>query len=365
MEILIKKTSELDSMTEKDVKKHNLDKKYKLAKKKLSILKLQLLNCHNRLFLYLEPQSDSKYIFNRFALVDLDNIRENIIEDMAIGFSGNLSIAYNFDGSKIFSIIKKKEEYGIGFFKVSLSSDKKRFVKKTHYIFIEEFEKYDDIPEAMCFLSNLDFLFAAFSSGDLVAFDTSITNRKNIPEHLELFGVHSNNFCKLDQKNSTDYIVDMIYSWDQKYLLCKTLLSKIQVLQVEKHQVTFVRKFCNNFSINNLSLTSNGRYLLIAGVYFDSLQRVDLSTIDSNTFGKDCFDYLKKLRAMASKEGVSNADKEEKLVDKAICYKFGSRRKYVDDLVAIFEREIKVETEKDKSKFEKKMKYLRINQNQF
>lgn len=292
-----------------------------------TIIKFRILKCQNRLLLYLKKDDceNKKIKYNYGAIVDLEqNIKfKGLVAGYGVQEDNN--ICTNFDGSLVFSVFLKEKLY---FVANTIKSENHQFMnEKKHNLSLKEFEdEEEEIPPAMCFSEKESFLFVADRKGWVFTYfiDPKVNKRNlQLEVHFPELEIPKN------EDYEKDYIEEMLVNWDQNYLICRTQHSRILIYKIEKKKLGFVKEYQFNNKLHQMTLSKNGRFLAVCGFFFESIGRIDLSSIDGASFGDQCYDLIKYEESRASEEGKKNANAMKDRYDKIKCYRYGSINKYI------------------------------------
>ena len=330
---LVEKINKLQKLKKSDIIKRCMRHVYKHESTKTVILMFQVLRCNTRILFYLRKKNSRYENFKKFSyfmIVDLEGRSPGKAFGLAIGHLHDFNIAFDFDGSRVFSIIKVEEEYKLNCSNVSLFGEDKTFSIRNQYFDLKEASSFQNIPSALCFVSSNNMLFLASREGVMYAYYVDFINFYR-PKHKTL--EHVFKFESLREKENKSFFREMITSYDQKFLIARTSDSRIFILKITKKFVEIVNHIKVKEKIFSMTLSANGRYLAICGRSFRSIRRFDLSLFREESFGANCVNYLSELKNRSTKEGVENAENHESLTDKVICYRFGSKDRYIEFLV--------------------------------
>jgi hypothetical protein len=300
--------------------KINLQKKFKIAN-------FDLLDCQNRLVLYIQD-TEKQNIWQSPYYVEckLFDLSERIYHPLLLKANGNSiyeTTASNFDGSLIFSVNFEKSndpesnemEFKLiaNYFKEDNFEKKHKFeingsFKCPEVKFKDDFEFESNIT-SMCYLYKKsdfenDLLVVAEHNGLISLFEVEIKEKKkkkeislrNISEYNSLNIPFSENDD--DMILNFDYADQIIKSFDHKYIIIRTALSKIIILEIDAEK-NFIEKIIieKKFPFCDMSLSLNGRYLTTGGIFLESIIKFDLSGFDKESFKIDfnaCFELNKE-----------------------------------------------------------------------
>lgn len=125
-----------------------------------------------------------------------------------------------------------------------------------------------------------------------------------------------------------DFAVQGLKSLDNRYVILRTKVSKMLILRIEPDSMKLVEKkvFRESFTINDIQLTTDGRYLVTGGEGPASLMKLDLSGIDEHSFGGANIDYLKLLELHSN--FVDDLPKDQELEKHLKILYFGSEKEF-------------------------------------
>jgi WD40 repeat protein len=271
--------------------------------------------------------------FQKFALVDLEGRIPGKVMGNALGNEMENCITADFDGSIVFSLDFQENVYKLNCSRISLSKTKNNFLIQSCLVDLDDATDFKHAPLSLCFIESSNLLFLASREGPNYVYHVDFINNNHL-KHTNLNHAFKFELPKTS-KNETgeQLIIEMIPSFDGEYLITRTLNFRIFVFRVKYDQVILVKKYKNEFAIKHFSLSANGRYLAICGMFLNSIKRLDLSLLSKKSFGEGCRDYLKILRDGASKKGLLEAKKVNTVQDKAICYQYDSVENYIEFLV--------------------------------
>lgn len=335
-QLLFEEVEKIETIKIKEYSHRNMVPFFEIDKLENTVTSISLMKCQTRLiFTISKPGKKSQKYFSKFMIVDLECKIKGNVKGKAYGCISDNNIDYDFDGNIIFSIVKKKKKYKLNFSKLSINKDKQTFDIKSRIFNFDDSVNFEKIPNSACFLESLNLILIGSKDGFLFAFDTFETKFKKIQEiNLDLqFQYTILQDKKQKKQNNLEFVEKMIHNYNEKYVLAQTNNMKILVFRVKRLRISLATTIKFDTQIIEFCLSGNGRYLAISGMDFESIKRIDLSSICSNSFGDLCINYLTKLRDRSTEEGIKNADKEKTIKNKKICYKFGSINNYLEYLL--------------------------------
>jgi hypothetical protein len=276
--------------------------------KDFDILKFDVLDCKSRLLLYLKPfEIKNRIKFERIAILDLDlNILDRPLLESS-GIESFSTVAPNENGEEIFTIVikKNKKKYDWNLVLHQLSAENGPVITKKNIVEFNETEDFKEMPKALCYAYKKNQLFMSCNTGDLYLYDinrVSSNDKKSKKPKIELELKKTFEFIEKEKFFLDNYFQKLILNWDQNYLIGLTKFSEIQILEYKSDNLKCVKTIKPHSTINEIIMSSNGRYLMTCGFFFDSVQRFDLSTLDDKSFGENCENYFKRISDNATEE---------------------------------------------------------------
>lgn len=326
---------------------------------KIKIVNFRVLDSQERLLLYTQSEKMQKVLkfkqssfFDKCYVVDLS---ERIPFQLALNAKGNSifeTTTGDFQADLVLSLdFPKKREDTINQlgFKIKISSfnaEKSgkmdhKFTIKGHYaakeVQVENAQVLSSNITSMCLLYQLkstpaDLVLISEFNGTVHLFELQEREEKNKKNH---YLVPRDQYLFLTKQISeksemilkNDYVEQTIKSFDQKHVILRTALSKVLVLGVDHSNQKLFEKMVikDKFPFRHISLSSNGRFLLMGGIFLESIIKLDLSAIDEKSFCKDKIGFYELNKQFSEFKDI---DEEGETLDNLKILKFGNFKDY-------------------------------------
>jgi hypothetical protein len=318
--IQTKKHDELQSLNLTEM--FDLDEEY-------DILKFDLLDCRTRILLYLKSRNSmNRLLYDHVLLIDLDFKVQHGAKIKSFGIDNFSTSATNENGEKVYTIFLTKDDWNIALYELSISDES--FITKKIDVIINEKKEFESPPKAICFAYKKDRsqLILSSDKGDLYLYDIE-EEMVNFKKQIQLKLKEKINIFKDKESYFKEYFDKLILSWSQEFLIGLSKFSEIHIFELEKDSLKLKKSIMPKSNINGISLTPNGRFLLTNGYFYESVQRFDLSDLDTDSFGDKCENYMKRLRDKTTEEIKDSADKEKTMYMKNVILRHGNIEQHI------------------------------------
>lgn len=331
--MIYKCPSQLRNMTRKNIRKEDQSIIFNL--KDINLVKFEVLRSQDRLLLfnYNKKLKSSKFFdYNQCFIVDPTGMIEDKAPISAVGSLGDNNVACDYDGSNVFSIKLDKKGWKVQLTKVYFKENYKFKVhsKKNCTIVLTEISESKELPAAMWFAEKTESLIVSHRNGQILIYKVDNLLKESAVRDANLTSESFTDYLIQNEDFKMDFGEDLLMSWDEKYLICRCKSSRLFIFKLENFQLNFVKEIITYDPIYNIGLSFDGRFLVTSGMFFESIMRVDLSKVDVNSFGENCFNLIKLFEERADDEGKEESENYQKLDDKIKCYKFGNLQTFGD-----------------------------------
>ena len=278
-------------------------------------------------------KNNATFFYDQCWILDLTF---RLIDKVIINANGNIffdTVGTDFNGEKCVSVFFPLEKVGLGYEVRMQYFEENKTRNKPHELFRYGVYKYNKASiesndplstniTSVCFFYkqsqiSRDFVIISEYNGKIHLLELSFSKHFSSGlHHLDTYSRLASIDDKKDLLFQKDFCVQVIKSIDHKYAIIRTQLSKLIILEInQKHgslkEVKFIKP---KFHLRHMSLSGSGRFLLIGGMFLESIIRLDLADVDKQSFGtQGVFELNKRFSIFGRKDDENKHDIQDSL----------------------------------------------------